>query len=234
VCTLGHVFNDAGLAAVGIVSVRQQAEAIAPPRALYCDFPLGRPLGKPNDPPYQRRVLDAAFALLERTDGPFIVDFPETITDEADLPLACPLPPRHDPDAHPAVDEARGLRPAWQRTYAANGATQVGRVVTPDGIGDAVALFAAVADDEVNWKSVSWPGRDLTAALMDIRLYYEEAAFALADHVPGAHQSDAWFYEATEMGALLRRFKERVEAQDPPFPGGAYLLPVYQQDAPNP
>ncbi len=232
-CTLSHAFNRAGLASVAIVSVRQQAETIAPPRALYCDFPLGRPLGKPRDPPFQRRVLDAAFALLERTDGPDIVDFPTVITDEADTPLVCPLPPRHDPNAHPAVDEARGLGDAWQRTYSANGTTQVGRVVTADGIAEAIMLFVTVADDDVHWKSVAWPGKDLMATLMDIRLYYEEAALALSDHVPGAHQSDAWFYESTEMGRLVRRFKEAVEAQDPPFKGGPFLLPTYQQRTPN-
>ena len=227
--TLCHVFNEAGLAAIGLVSVRPQAEAIAPPRALYCDFPLGRPLGKPRDPAYQRRVLDAAFALLDRTDGPILEDFPDVITDDADVPLVCPIPPHHDPDAHPAVDEARALRPAWQRTVAANGVTQVGRVVAPDDIADAIGLFVAVADDGASWKSVEWPGQDLLTTLMDIRLYYEEAALALADHVPGAHQSDAWFYESTEMGSLLRRFQAVVEAQDPPFKGGPYLLPAYQQ-----
>jgi hypothetical protein len=229
VCTLAHVFNDAGIAAVAIALIRAQAEAIAPPRALFCDFPLGRPLGKPRDPVYQRRVLDAAFALLAHTDGPCLIDFPDVIADASDAPLACPLPPRHDLDVHPAVDEARGLRPAWQRTRAAHGVTQVGRVVDADGIPDAVDLFAMVADEGAHWKSVDWPGRDLLTTLMDIRLYYEEAALALVDHVPAAHQTDAWYYGSTAMGQLLRRFKEVVDAQDPPFPGGAYLLPVYQQ-----
>jgi hypothetical protein len=232
VCTLVHVFNRAGIAAVGIVSVRQQAEALAPPRALYCNFPLGRPLGKPRDSVFQRRVLNTAFSLLERTDGPFIADFPEVITDEADIPLACPLPPRDDPDAAPAVDEARGLRPAWERTYRANGTTQVGRVVEPDGIEDAIMLFVAVADDDTPWKSIRWPGKDLLAALMDIRLYYEEAALALADHVPAAHQSDVWFYQSTAMGELLRRFKHSVESQDPPFKASGYIIPTYLQSPP--
>lgn len=227
--TLCHVFNDAGIATVAIVSVRQQAEAIAPPRALFCDFPLGRPLGKPGDPSYQRRVLDAAFSVLDHTDGPVIADFPDVITDAADSPLACPLPPRHDPDAHPALDEARGLRPTWQRTRTANGSTQVGRVVEPDAIPDAIALFVAVADDGAHWKSVAWPGNDLMTTLMDIRLYYEEAALALTDQVPAARQADAWFYRSTEMGMLLRRFKEQVESQDPPFKGIAYLLPQHEQ-----
>ena len=209
---------------------RQQAQAIAPPRALHCDFPLGRPLGKPRDPAYQRRVLDAAFALLDRIDGPVLADFPDTISDDADMPLACPLPPRHDPHAHPAVDEARGLRAAWQRTRLANGATQVGRVIQPDDVPDAIVLFVDVADHGAHWKAVAWPGKDLLTTLMDIRLYYEEAAIALVDHVPAAHQTDAWFYESTQIGALLRRFRAAVETQDPPFKGSTYLFPTYQQD----
>jgi len=230
VCTLSHAFDNAGLASVAIVSVRGQAEAIAPPRALYCNFPLGRPLGRPRDPAYQRRVLDAALGLLERTDGPIIEDFPDVIADEADAPLALALPPRNDPDAHPAVAEARGLRPAWEHTRETTGTTQVGRVVSPDDIADAITLFARVADEEEHWKFAAWPGRDLLATLMDIRLFYEEAAFALADDLPGAHQTDAWFYESTEMGRLLRRFQVVVESQDPPFGGAAYLLPAYQQE----
>jgi hypothetical protein len=229
VSTLSHVFEAAGLATVALALVREQAENIAPPRALFCDFPLGRPLGKPRDPAYQRRVLDAAFALLERRDGPVLEDFPDAIVDEADAPLACPLPPRHDPSVPAAVDEARGLYPAWQRTRVANGHTQVGRVVEPEQIPDAVALFVAVADDGVHWKVPDWPGRDLLTTLMDIRLYYEEAAMALVDHVPAAHQSDSWFYARTEMGALLRRFAARVATQDPPFKAAGFLIPMHQQ-----
>ncbi len=175
-------------------------------------------------------MLDAALALLDRTDGPVLADFPDTISDDAETPLACPLPPRHDAEAPPAVDEARGLRAAWQRTRLANGATQVGRVIQPDDVPDAIALFVHVADHGTHWKAVAWPGKDLLTTLMDIRLYYEEAALALVDHVPAAHQSDAWFYESTEMGALLGRFRSAVEAQDPPFKGSAYLFPAYRQE----
>mgnify|MGYP000284807589 CR=1 FL=1 len=48
--TLAHVFEAAGMATVALGSVRKQIESTAPPRGLWCDFPLGRPLGKPGDP----------------------------------------------------------------------------------------------------------------------------------------------------------------------------------------
>ena len=110
VSTLAHVFEAAGIATIALGSVRKQIESTAPPRGLWCDFPLGRPLGKPGDPEFQHRVLAAAFALLDATE-PVLAEFDEAITDDGTEMLACPLPPRHDPDAHPAVDEARGFAP---------------------------------------------------------------------------------------------------------------------------
>ena len=62
-------------------SIREQLYGTAPPRGLYCAFPLGRPLGVPNDPTFQHRVLARAFRLLEAT-SPTVVDYGETITDD--------------------------------------------------------------------------------------------------------------------------------------------------------
>jgi hypothetical protein len=66
---------------------------------------------------------------------------------------------------------------------------------------------------------------------MDIRLHCEDAAMALVDQIPGAHQTDAWFYESSEMGALVRRFRSAVEAQDLPFKGSAYSQPLISRTA---
>ena len=66
---LAHVLERAGLATVGISIVRRQAENARPPRILHCEFPLGRPLGRPNDPTFQRDVLTRAFDLLEPPMG---------------------------------------------------------------------------------------------------------------------------------------------------------------------
>ena len=97
------------MATVTLGSIEEQLVNTAPPRGLFCDFPLGRPLGKPLDAEFQHRVLAHAFSLLEKTE-PGVETFPESLTDNAEEVLVCPLPARHDPDAHPAVDEARGLR----------------------------------------------------------------------------------------------------------------------------
>ena len=131
--TLANVFEAEGMATVALGSIRKQIESGAPPRGLWCDFPLGRPLGKPGDPEFQHRVLGAAFALLDSPE-PIVTAFGESITDDGEM-LACQLPPRHDPDAHPAVDEARGLRAAYDRgVEMSNGRIAAGRGVAADDL----------------------------------------------------------------------------------------------------
>ena len=56
-------------------------------------FELGRPLGVPNDPIFQTRVLLSALKLLEAERGPVLAQYPEEapiIKTDAD-PLACPV-----------------------------------------------------------------------------------------------------------------------------------------------
>ena len=75
---LGHMMEQRGFATVAIGLIRVQMEKVRPPRGLWTPFQLGRPLGEPENSSFQRRVLLAALGLLERTDGPVILeDFPE-------------------------------------------------------------------------------------------------------------------------------------------------------------
>ena len=110
--TLAHIFEAEGIATIALGSIMSQIESTAPPRGLWCDFPLGRPLGVPGDPDFQHRVLATAFELLDSSE-PIFAEYDVAISDDASEVLACPMPPRHAPAAHPAVDEANGLRPAY-------------------------------------------------------------------------------------------------------------------------
>ena len=75
---LGHYLEEEGVASVAISLIRPQTENTKPPRALWVPFELGRPFGPPGDPPFQKRVLLAALRLLERDDGPMLIeDFPD-------------------------------------------------------------------------------------------------------------------------------------------------------------
>ncbi len=62
----------AGISTLSISLLREITEKIKPPRALFVPFALGYPLGEPNNPELQTRVMRAAFALLGRTDVPVL------------------------------------------------------------------------------------------------------------------------------------------------------------------
>ncbi len=208
---LANVLEAEGLATVGISLVRGQAVSGRAPRMLHCEFPLGRPLGRPRDAPFQRRVLAAAFALLTRDDVPVLVDFPERIDDEAGAPLACMLPPHHDPSQHPAAAEVMGLRAAYERTFALTGRTNVCRSGGADRVADLIMTFVRIGDG-VALDDVGIEPKALGAAALDLRGYYEEAALSLADHVPAARQAESWFYRQTLAGAALRRAQAALAA----------------------
>lgn len=199
--TLAHVFEAEGLATVALGSMRKQIENTAPPRGLWCDFPLGRPLGKPGDPEFQHRVLAHAFSLLDATEPVFEV-FPETIADDGDEVASCTLPPRHDPNAHPALDEARGIRKAYDRAVAKYGNHMgAGRVVEADQIPDAIETFIRIVDG-TPWKEAGIPGIPARVS-QDIRGYYETAALGLSDHAPSAWAGTRWFLDHTETGKVI-------------------------------
>ena len=90
---MSHYLEAAGVATTGITLVREQTEAMQLPRFLWVPFELGRPFGAPNEPAFQRRVLHDALALVERTDGPFVLaDFPDDAPAGDDEAVwACPV-----------------------------------------------------------------------------------------------------------------------------------------------
>jgi hypothetical protein len=226
---LARVFEEAGMATTSLSLVRQQAENIKAPRFLHCEFPLGRPLGKPGDAEFQLGVLRRAFALLERMDVPVLEDHPDVIDDEVSDAATCAIPPRHDPDAHPAVDEALALRPAYNRQLeAAGGRTALGRVATADTIAELILKFVALAEG-ASLEEAGFDADSVRAAGQDVRAYYEEAGVALSDHVPAARQIESWFYTKTQTGPIIRAASKALEATGEDRNTWFYMLPGSQQ-----
>ncbi|MDP6377147.1 MAG: hypothetical protein QF921_15790 [Pseudomonadales bacterium] len=224
VSTLAHVFEAAGIATVAIGSIREQIYNTAPPRGLFCDFPLGRPLGVPQDPAFQHRVLEHALGLLRR-DEPSIEDFPEAIEDDATETLVCALPPRHDADAHPALDEARGLRGAYDRAVAKFGnRAGAARLLDADAVPGAIEAFLRVADG-TPWKEAGIPGVPARVS-QDIRGYYEMAAMEISDHTPAAWSGYRWFRDKTETGKVIRAAQAAIRESGAPEPLWRFLLPL--------
>ena len=222
---LAHIFEAAGIATIVLSSIREMTVKVAPPRALHCEFPLGRPLGHPGDATFQHDVLVHAFALLGETAGPVLVDYPvviETVSDQ----ISCTLPPRYDPDLPPAVDETRGLRRAYDRSVARRGVTSVGRAVEPDGIADAVAVLVAIADG-ADWKTAGIPGGNTTAMCHDIRTYYEEAALELVNGPPpGPRALEDWFFEQTHTGKIVLAARQKIRDSGAKAPVWFYMTPA--------
>lgn len=66
-----------GISTVTIQLLREVAERVRPPRALFVPFRHGYPLDVPDEPDRQRAVIEAALRLLEAQDSspPVLVDF---------------------------------------------------------------------------------------------------------------------------------------------------------------
>ena len=69
---LANYIERAGVATTSISLIREQSEAVNPPRALWVPFALGRPLGSASDPDFQKNVIRAAFDLLDLATEPTI------------------------------------------------------------------------------------------------------------------------------------------------------------------
>ena len=218
---------------VTLASNLDQVSRISPPRALYCEFPLGRPLGRPRDAGFQHAVLEHAFRLLDQRSGPVLETYPEVILDEPDVPLACPIPPANDATQPPAVAEAVALLPIWERFRSTHPVSNVGRVIGPAEVADAVGRLVRMVAGE-GWEQVGFASeQELFSAVADVRAFYEESALVLADEVPAARKTEAWFFQRTETGALLMQLADLIRQSPERFrwhmPAG-YIVPLSQND----
>jgi hypothetical protein len=75
VCLLQTPIERAGIATVSISLLREVASILKPPRTLFVPFPMGYPLGEPNNAPLQHRIIAAALGLLERDGVPILEEF---------------------------------------------------------------------------------------------------------------------------------------------------------------
>ena len=201
--------------------VRPNLEATRPPRALFVPFQLGRPLGEPGDAAFQRRVLLHALGLLERTDGPVILeDFPEDAPNERDTPgwappFALPVPatpPAGGWEAALAAEIAL-LRPWWERARARFGRTTVGiSALAPEAW---PAFAAAFLDGRV---PEGTPPRGSAALSLryladDLKAFCMEAVQAEGP-AASSRQINAWFWSATVAGRMLVALRAMARASD--------------------
>jgi len=132
---MAHMLEERGLPTTVLALVLPQVEKTRPPRAVMTPFMLGRPFGEPNDPAFQRRVLMQALNLLERTDGPVILEhFPDdnpSWFDRPDWVPAVSLPVPGTPETAREWEDAlraelAAVLTVWERFKVRFGRTTVG------------------------------------------------------------------------------------------------------------
>ena len=169
-------------------------------------------------------MIRALFALLGQKSGPVLAEYPHSIDDVDGEPLVCALPPRMNSEDHPAVDEAKSIRSAYDRAINAFG-NRIGsaREIGPDQVADAIVAFAKIADG-TDWQKANLPGNPMRVA-QDVRGYYQTAALVLAEHSPGAWAGENWFYNQTETGKLMLNVRTVLKESGAPRPLWFYLSP---------
>ncbi|MDG2405808.1 MAG: hypothetical protein P8M25_12880 [Paracoccaceae bacterium] len=199
------------MATVLVGFVREQMEAIKPARAMFLDFPMGRGMGKPNDPDFQKKVIRAAFDLFDASNGPLLEDFPEIIP-VRDGRMGYALPPElvlstsdiGDVDALLAEVEAEmeSLRPDYEAAVAFRGRTTVGSSEL------SIKDFPAFVAEFVRGNIPKSPRKGLPAipllklVVEDLEAYYTETR-THRDRIDDLELMGKWFWEETEAGRLL-------------------------------
>ncbi len=230
------MLEERGLPTTVIALVLPQVEKTRPPRAVMVPFMLGRPLGEPNDAGFQRRVLEQALGLLERTDGPVILEnFPDDNPSWFDRPgwepavaLPAPAAPGTPAEWEDTLRKELALvLPAWERFKSRFGRTTVGLAgQPPDAWPEFAAAFLAA-------KLPTIPAHDTPALALrfladDLKALYGEAV--QADGLPpSARQIETWFWRRTVAGQFLialRSLAMKSENSALKTVGGRFFVPV--------
>ena len=208
---LANYFEEQGFSTVLVGFVREHMQAIKPPRALWLNFPMGRPMGKPNDPDYQMKVIRAAFSLLEKSSGPVLEDFPDVIPVHNGR-MGYALPDElvvakadiGDTDLLVAeiATEMEALRTPYEAAVTARGRTTVG--ASELSINDFIpyiAQFVKGNKPKSPRKGLS-PIPLLKLVVEDLAAYYTEAR-TYRDNIDDIELLGKWFWEETKSGQLL-------------------------------
>ena len=208
---LSHFLESEGLSTTGISLVREHTEAMAPPRALWVPFPLGRPLGTAGDAAFQHRVIAAALALLDRPEGPVLEDFPEPAPDDgAGEPWSCPVRFLRPADGRDIASAARAEL-AGLATWHELATRRRGRTAA-DTSGLAVEQCLELVINACRTGQTD-DVRRLKAAVEDLKTHYTEAVTARPG-TPPAGAADAMLWDESALGKLLRQLAARGSESD--------------------
>jgi hypothetical protein len=183
-------------------------------------FELGRPLGAPNQPDFQHKVLLSALKLLEAPSGPVLKDFPEespvSSSDKEIMIPACPVNFSSNRDQITETNkmieafkqEVSGMRSWYDMGVSKRGRTTFG--ASQLDINEIIHLIC----DLVNGETPDNPRDDISLpftinyAVDDLKAFYLEGVTAQ----PGqdSHMSEAlsdWFWNETIAGNVIKKLR---------------------------
>ena len=212
VCAICHYLESEGIQTVGIALFREIAQAMQPPRISWVSFPLGRPLGRPNDSGFQREVITTSLALLDAGSGPVLQDYPVELPDSGEPPPPCPVSFKRNQD----VDTWRGriaaevasLGPWYELGLQRRGRTTVG--VSGRELGELIPFVTRWPDHPAE----ALPElTELKLALEDLKAFYAEAIMARpGDYAVGF--AERIIFDESSLGALIMAYVEHFDANE--------------------
>lgn len=238
---LAHYLEDEGIATTIVSLVKVHSEKTRPPRSLWVPYDLGRPLGAPNDPGEQRRILASALALLEKSDGPCLLedfaDPQEDLTDDTwvcPVSLPCPANIGVDQMVEALKSELAIIKPLYDRALQETGRTTVGLATL--AVEDLPDFIEVMMRGETPPGSPTGSqggfalGFELRFAVDDLKAMYLEAA-ACGPGSPSAEQLLSWFWRESVAARLLWALSGVLRRSEDPalkFIGGNFLIPAEQ------
>jgi len=236
---MAHYLEEDGLPTTEISLVRFHTEAIRPPRAVWVPFDFGRPLGIPNDPAFQKKVMLQALKLLEAPSGPILEDFPEEAPDAENevTVLACPVSfPEEDAGLNETEklcaafkEEVLAMRSWYDIAVEKRGRTTVGTSgIGLDDLPGFLCAFARGEEPEVSRTDITLPNI-LKLAVEDLKAFYFEGITAQPGQSDATHYALAEsFWQDTWAGKIIRKIKEatgKSENRQMQIVGRALIVP---------
>ena len=217
---LARAIEEAGLPTTTIVLIKEHAQRVKPPRALFVPFPFGFALGNPEDPPFQHKVLAATLDLLEADSTPVLAEFPEDGKAPAQLVQAAAaraeLASHVDADAAGELTAMRGYYERWVDDHG--GRTMVGLSGIPQrrwrGLVKYLESFAdggEVTYDEMP-QDMPLP-RFIRLAADDLKAFYMEARMCQRPDQQN-NELQRWFWTETAAGDLIARVADRMNGSE--------------------
>ena len=220
---LAYFLEDEGLPTVAISLIRVQTEKVGNPRSLWVPFELGRPLGPPNDPAFQRNVIATALGLLTVTPGPVLLE-----DYSRDDPTTIDIENWHPPFELPASDidlsdharlqaalahELRTVAPSYERFVTANRRTTFGISGLDIDAGLAYLASFLSASAPGNPLPSASPVQALRWAVDDVKAYYLEA-MAAGPGIPSSRQVQGWFWDRTLAARTIIALRKKLLASE--------------------